>query len=123
MLLKVVYTVVKEIDSVSLKQHLDSDKELVLLDIRSDSEVAAGILPGSAHLPMHLIPLKVTELPKDRDILLYCRSGARSYHACKFLMQQGFDSVINLRGGILDWARNGFEIVYPAQQQRPAVGF
>ena len=43
-------------------------------------------------------------------MVLYCRSGARSYQACHILMQQGYERVINLRGGIIAWARHGFEI-------------
>ncbi|MBP6734925.1 MAG: rhodanese-like domain-containing protein, partial [Chromatiaceae bacterium] len=50
------------------------------------------------------------ELPRDKDVVLYCRSGARSYHACQYLAQQGFDKAINLRGGIIAWARHGFAI-------------
>jgi rhodanese-related sulfurtransferase len=59
---------------------------------------------------MHLIPLRMNELPRDKAVVLYCRSGARSYHACAYLAQQGFDNVLNLRGGIISWARGGFEI-------------
>ena len=101
---------INEIDSPELKNRLDAGEDIVLLDIRSEAELRQGILPGSEHLPMHLIPLKIQDLPKDKDVVLYCRSGARSYHACAFLAQQGVENVINLRGGILDWARNGFEI-------------
>lgn len=102
---------VNEIDSVVLEGKISSGKELYLLDIRSEAEVMQGGLPNSEHLPMHLIPMKMNEFPKDKDIVLYCRSGARSYHACMYLMQQGFKNVINLRGGIIDWVRNGYEIV------------
>ena len=102
---------VNEIDSIQLDSKLATDKELYLLDIRSDAEVVHGMLPNSTHLPMHLLPVRISDFPKDRDIILYCRSGARSYHACRYLMQQGFNNVINLKGGIIDWARNGFEIV------------
>jgi len=104
---------VKEIDVSELKNRLDAGEDLVLLDIRSAAEVQQGVLPKSEHLPMHLIPLKMQELPKDRDVILYCRSGARSYHACAFLEQQGVNNVYNLRGGIIDWARHGFEIAPP----------
>ena len=103
--------VIKEIDSVELQDRLSADGGVTLLDIRSAAEVARGVLPHSQHLPMHLLPLKINEFPADQEIILYCRSGARSSHACMYLMQQGFDNVINLRGGIMDWARNGFEIV------------
>ncbi|MES9903870.1 MAG: rhodanese-like domain-containing protein [Sedimenticola sp.] len=102
---------VKEIDSQELSGRVAAGDDLLLLDIRSEAEVAQGVLPNSEHLPMQLIPIKMNELPANRDVVLYCRSGARSYHACMFLMQQGIDNVINLRGGIIDWARSGNEII------------
>ncbi len=101
---------VNEIESDDLQVRLASDDDIVLLDIRTEGEVAQGILPGSEHLPMHLIPIRMSELPRDKDVLLYCRSGARSYHACTYMQQQGFTNVINLRGGIIGWARGGYEI-------------
>ena len=104
---------VNEITAEQLRARLDQGEDFELLDIRSEPEVQQGILPGSKHLPMHLIPLKLQDLPKDRDVVLYCRSGARSFHACAFLMQHGVRNVINLRGGILDWARSGYEIASP----------
>ena len=102
---------VKEIDSSELQDQIVAGDELQLFDIRSDSEVAQGILPNAVHLPMHLIPVKIHDVPKDCKVVLYCHSGARSFHACQFLMQHGYDNVINLRGGILAWARHGFDIV------------
>jgi rhodanese-related sulfurtransferase len=107
--------VVKEIDSKELEKRLLKNEDLYLLDIRSEAEVMHGMLPNSEHLPMHLIPVRMMDFPKDRDIVLYCRSGARSYHACRFMMQQGFSNVINLKGGIIDWARNGLEIAPMAE--------
>lgn len=105
---------IKEIDSADLRSRLSGEgSDVVLLDIRSDAEWAQGVLPQAEHLAMHLIPLRMQDFPRDQDIVLYCRSGARSYHACMYLMQQGFDNVINLRGGIIDWARNGFDILRP----------
>lgn len=101
---------VNEIDSADLQARMASGEDLVVLDIRTEAEVAQGMLPGSEHLPMHLIPLRMNDLPKDKDVVLYCRSGARSYHACAYMMQQGFSNVINLRGGIIGWARGGYEI-------------
>lgn len=102
---------VREIDSTELNSRLSSDESTYLLDIRSEAEVVHGMLPDSTHLPMHLIPLRMNDFPKDKEIVLYCRSGARSYHACMFLMQQGVQNVINLKGGIIDWARQGYQIV------------
>ena len=101
---------IKEIDADELKARLDAGDDIELLDIRSAAETAQGILPDSQHVPMHLIPLRINDFSKAKDIVLYCRSGARSYHACSYLAQQGINNVINLRGGIIAWARNGYEI-------------
>jgi rhodanese-related sulfurtransferase len=102
--------VINEIDSDGLQARLAAGEEVLLVDIRTPGEIAQGAIPDAMILPMHLIPLRMSELPRDRDVVLYCRSGARSYHACAYLAQQGFDNVINLRGGIIAWARHGFAI-------------
>ena len=101
---------VKEIDAYELQARLESGADFLLLDIRSAGELARGVLPEAEHLPMHNIPVRMNELPKDKEIVLYCHSGARSYHACAYLAQQGFDNVINLSGGILGWARSGYRL-------------
>ena len=101
---------IKEIEANELKQRIDAGDDIELLDIRSAAEIAQGVLPNSQHVPMHLIPLRMNDFPKNKDVVLYCRSGARSYHACNYLMQQGVTNVINLRGGIIAWARSGYEI-------------
>ena len=100
---------VKEVDAQELKARIDAGEDIALIDIRSDAEVAQGILPDSEHLAMHLIPLKMQDFPKDKEVILYCRSGARSYHACAYLQQQGITNAVNLRGGIISWAQNGFD--------------
>jgi rhodanese-related sulfurtransferase len=102
--------VINEIDSATLQSRLAAGEDIYLVDIRTPAEVAQGAIPDAAHLPMHLIPLRMNELPRDKEVVLYCRSGARSYHACAYLAQQGFDNVFNLRGGIIGWARGGFAI-------------
>ncbi|MBT2968667.1 MAG: sulfurtransferase [gamma proteobacterium symbiont of Ctena orbiculata] len=101
---------IKEIDAHDLQTRLNEGDNFLLLDIRSAGELAQGVLPEAVHMPMHLIPLRISELPKDKEIVLYCHSGARSYHACAYLAQQGIENAINLRGGILGWARSGFQL-------------
>jgi rhodanese-related sulfurtransferase len=101
---------IKEIDASDLQTRITRGDDFILLDIRSAGELAQGVLPDSEHLPMHLIPMRLSDLPKDKDVILYCHSGARSYHACAYLAQQGYDNAINLRGGILGWARSGYQL-------------
>ena len=102
---------VKEIDSATLQLRMAAEDAVHLIDIWTPGEIAGGVIPGTALMPMHLIPARMGELPRDGEVILYCRSGARSYHACAYLMEQGFDNVVNLRGGIIGWARGGFEVV------------
>ncbi len=101
---------VNEIDSLSLKDRMTAGDDICLVDIRTPAEIIQAAIPNSIYIPMHLLPLRMDELPRDKDVVLYCRSGARSYHACLYLAQQGFTNAINLRGGIIAWARHGFEI-------------
>jgi rhodanese-related sulfurtransferase len=101
---------INEIDSSELERRMAAGEEVYLLDIRTDAEVAQGVLPGARHLPMHLLPMRMGAFPRDQEIVLYCRSGARSYHACAFLLQQGFTNVTNLRSGIIGWVRSGYGI-------------
>lgn len=102
---------VKEIDSATLQSRMAAGDAVHLVDIRTPGEIAVGVIPDAVFMPMHLLPARIGELPQDQEVILYCRSGARSYHACAYLMEQGFGNVTNLRGGIIGWARGGFEIV------------
>jgi phage shock protein E len=63
-----------------------------LLDVRTPQEFATGGLPGAQNVPLNGIPNVLETLPKDQPVLLYCRSGARSGMAQRFLAQEGFDA-------------------------------
>ncbi|MEE9492327.1 MAG: rhodanese-like domain-containing protein [Gammaproteobacteria bacterium] len=105
---------IKEITSLQLKETLDNKPSgYRLIDIRSKAEMAQGVIPGAELVPMHLVPLKAEEWRDDDTVVLYCRSGARSAQVCSFLQQQGFNNVVNMRGGIIDWVRQGMSIDFP----------
>ena len=104
---------VKEIDAAALKEMLDKDEEIQLLDVRSQAEFSQGIIKGGEFVPLHTIPLKINDMDKDKTIVVYCRSGARSAQACSFIQQNTGIEAINLRGGIISWYQSGFEIVRP----------
>jgi len=76
-----------------------------LVDVRSDGEVARGVIPGMSHIPMHMIPIKAEELDSGRPVVVYCASGARSSQVGYYLLQNGFAEVYNLVGGIQAWAQ------------------
>jgi rhodanese-related sulfurtransferase len=108
---------VKEIDAVGLKDLLDKGEEIQLFDVRSQAEFAQGIIAGGEFAPLHTIPLKMNDLPKDKKIVFYCRSGARSAQACAYVAQNTGIEAINLRGGIISWYQSGFEIIRPDEIQ------
>ena len=68
-----------------------------LLDVREDSEVANGIIKKAVHIPLNTLRSRLDELPRDREIIVYCHSGQRSYFANRILLQNGF-KVKNLSG-------------------------
>ena len=77
-----------------------------LIDVRSDGEVARGVIPGMVHIPMHMVPIKAAEeLEPGRPVVVYCASGARSAQVGYYLVQNGFGEVYNLVGGIQAWAQ------------------
>jgi len=85
--------------------------EIRLIDVRSTAEAAQGIIEGAEVIPLHTVPMRVDEFRDQRDVVLYCHSGARSAQACQFLAAQGIDNLYNLDGGILVWAGAGFPLV------------
>jgi NADPH-dependent 2,4-dienoyl-CoA reductase/sulfur reductase-like enzyme/rhodanese-related sulfurtransferase len=77
-------------------------KTMQLVDVRDESEVQRGAIPGSVHIPLNQLRSRLSELPKDRELLVYCQSGQRSYNACRILMQHGF-ACRNLSGAYKTW--------------------
>ena len=104
---------IPEISSDDLSA-LRSQGAIRLIDVRTEAEVARGIIPGAEHIPMHLIPLKVREMADDTPTVFYCHSGNRSGQVTAFLMQHGLSRVMNLRGGILAWLGSGQSLTSPA---------
>lgn len=78
--------------------------DVLLLDVREPQEWAAGHAPGAVHVPMgSIIP---AELPRDRPVVCVCRSGNRSHHASRALVEHGVQAV-NMLGGMQAWAAAG----------------
>jgi len=81
-----------------------------LVDVRTDAEIARGIIPGAEKLPLHLLPLRLNELDKNKPTVFYCQMGGRSAQAAGFAAGQGFADVYNLQGGITAWLQSGSPI-------------
>jgi NADPH-dependent 2,4-dienoyl-CoA reductase/sulfur reductase-like enzyme/rhodanese-related sulfurtransferase len=74
----------------------------VVLDVRGTGERAAGAIPGSIHIPLDELRSRLAELPRDREIVVHCAGGQRSYYAARILAQNGF-KVRNLTGAFRTW--------------------
>lgn len=87
-----------------LKEKMDRGEEVVLIDVRQPDEHEAFNVGGQL-IPLQSLPHRLQELEQHRDdeVVVYCRSGARSGNAQRFLRQQGFSNVRNLQGGMLAW--------------------
>jgi len=77
-------------------------QQTLLLDVRRPDERVKGFIPGSIHIPLDQIRARMNELPRDREIVVYCLSGQRSYFACRILLQHGFKAR-NLTGSYRTW--------------------
>lgn len=89
-----------------LKSQLDQGEDFMLLDVREPTEWDHCRIEGATHIPMREIPQRLDELPRGKRIVCYCHHGGRSRSVQDFLLEQGFDDVINLIGGIDAWSRN-----------------
>ena len=85
--------------------------EAVLVDVREADEWRAGHVAGTIHIPLGELAGRIGELPRDREVLLLCRSGNRSGRATRFLRAQGYDRARNVEGGIVAWAGCGLPVV------------
>ncbi len=109
-----MYRNIKEVDAPELAQRLHAQSDDIhVIDVREMNEYTAGTMPGAKAIPMATVPVRMNELEQDKELVVICRSGARSAQVCMFLQQQGFENVFNLRGGLMSWARNGLPIELP----------
>ncbi|MCB0685350.1 MAG: rhodanese-like domain-containing protein [Saprospiraceae bacterium] len=84
---------------------MNNDEQFVLIDVREPYEHQEFNIGGQL-IPMSSLPNAIADLAdsKDKEVILYCRSGSRSGMAQQFLQQNGFKNVWNLTGGMLAWA-------------------
>ena len=80
--------------------HWDATDDAFLLDVREPAELAVESVPGAHNIPMGQLRARLAELPKDREILIVCRSGQRAYYATRVLLQNGFKAR-TVAGGML----------------------
>lgn len=75
----------------------------LFIDVRTPEEYAEGHVPGSLLIPLGELKARMGEIPKDRRLFLFCRSGNRSANATSTLLQHNYSDAYNVSGGVLNW--------------------
>ena len=85
----------------------------LLIDVREKDEVAqlAYDVPNIINIPLSVFEEHYTEIPKDREVVMVCKSGGRSLRAAGFMVYHGYDNVINMKHGLIRWAQKGFPTI------------
>lgn len=102
--------IAKGISPLEAKRRIDNGDDVVLLDVRTPDEYRMMRLPYAnvIHIPLGALRKRLDELPKDKDILAFCKVSMRGYEAQLILNSAGFDRVCFIEGGIVAWP---FEVV------------
>ncbi|WP_457640342.1 rhodanese-like domain-containing protein [Persephonella sp.] len=102
-------------ENISAEQFskLIKKKDVIILDVRTPEEYAKdGHIKGSNLIPVQVFRYIYLAGLKDKEVLVYCRSGNRSVTASKMLEQMGVKKVYNLKGGIIEWKSKGFPVEF-----------
>ena len=84
--------------------------EVMILDVREQSEWDEVHIPGATLIPMGDIPARIKEIPTDKTVIVQCRSGNRSSQVTDYLRKQGMTNVHNLAGGMNEWQAAGLPV-------------
>jgi rhodanese-related sulfurtransferase len=86
------------------QKQITANHNAVLIDVREPNEYKSGYIPGAINIPLSQLRTRIGEIPKDKQVYLYCRSGNRSRQAAKILTQEGHKELAHLQGGITAWS-------------------
>ena len=106
-----VAVVAKNVTPDQAYQLVEKREELFLLDVRTFGEYRQARLAGARLIPIDQLGKRLSELPIDRPILVYCAVGSRSAQVVNFLARRGYPEVYNLYGGIYSWAQRGLPVL------------
>ncbi len=83
----------------------------LFLDVRTPDEYVDGHIKGAVLIPVQELEKRLSEVPKDKRIYVYCHSGKRSVRASNILVGAGFTNIENVEGGIVAWKEAGYPVV------------
>jgi len=104
---------IKEENVQVTKKRLDAGEQMILVDVREESEWARGHIPNAIHLGKGIIERDIEKAIPERGatVVLYCGGGFRSALAADNLQKMGYSNVISMDGGWRDWTQAGFPTI------------
>lgn len=96
-----------------LERQAKHPKKLLVLDVRTPQEYADGHVPGAVNVPYDQLASRLAEVPKDKDVVLYCKSGRRAGIAADTLAANGYTRLSHLEGDMNAWVEKGRPIAKP----------
>lgn len=104
-ILTTALSVDRNLSPAAVREHL-ADAGGQLIDVREPWEYEHVHLPDAKLIPLAELPSRLREINPDQPAIIYCHHGIRSWHAVCFLVENGFEQVFNLSGGIDAWSRD-----------------
>jgi rhodanese-related sulfurtransferase len=98
-----------EVSVAELAAILEADPTAPVIDVRNPDEYAAGHVPGAVLIPMHVVPVRLQDIPRTSTVYLVCATGGRSAQTAAWLEPQGYD-VVNVLGGTQAWVMSGLPV-------------
>jgi len=104
-----------EMDVESVAARLDAGEDIYLLDVRTPEELEEhGMIAGAVNIPIDQLEARLSEVPKDKEIVTYCMRGGRASSAADILREAGYTEPIQF-GGITAWKEAGKPVVQPGE--------
>jgi len=100
-----------DIDAAGARRLIAERADLFILDVRTPGEFAEVRLEGAVLIPIDQVVKRISEIPRDRPILVYCAVGSRSSQVAGYLARLGYPEVYNLYGGIWGWQLRGYPVL------------
>ncbi|GAB63783.1 MAG: rhodanese-like domain-containing protein [Candidatus Jettenia sp.] len=103
-------TEVKNITPKQAKELIDHEKDIFILDVRTEEEYDKVHLKSANLIPIQELEQNIERIPKDKQVIVHCAAGVRSAKACKLLKDKGLKELYNMEGGINKWQEEGYPV-------------
>ncbi|GAN35026.1 MAG: rhodanese-like domain-containing protein [Candidatus Brocadia sp. AMX2] len=106
-------TEVKNISAKQARELIDREKDVFILDVRTQEEYNDAHIKGANLIPIQELEQNINKIPKDKKVIVHCAKGKRSAKACEILKDEGLKELYNVEGGINQWKSEGYPVEKP----------